>query len=429
MSSIVLIGTQWGDEGKGRFVDFLAEQAKLIVRYQGGDNAGHTVETGGVTYKLHLIPSGIFYKDKLNVIGSGVVINPMALIKEMNMLKEANINYSGLRISARAQVIMPWHIAFDKIFEENLGDDAIGTTCKGIGPAYMDKAERIGIRICALMEDAILEKKLPAVCKKKNELLVKFYEKEPFDEKKVIADYKEYAKVIKSYVVDASNLLHEELENGENILFEGAQGTLLDLNMGTYPYVTSSHPIAGGVCVGTGVGPTAINGVLGIAKAYTTRVGAGPFVTELKDDMGEAIREKGNEYGATTGRPRRCGWFDVVILKYSARINGLTHLAVSRMDTLGGFNQVKICIGYKKDDKVIDVFPVKWEDLDTYEPVYETFDGWSDDISHIRHFEDLPLNAQKYINRIEQLIKVPVAMIGVGAAREQTIVREKLYNN
>ena len=427
MSSIVLIGTQWGDEGKGRFVDFLAEKARLVVRYQGGDNAGHTVETGGNTYKLHLIPSGIFYKDKINVIGSGVVINPQALKEEMDMLSDAGIDFSGLRISARAQVIMPWHIAFDKIFEENLGDDAIGTTCKGIGPAYMDKAERIGIRICDLLDDDILEKKITAVCEKKNDLLVNYYKKQPFDAQKVVSDYKEYAELIKPYVIDASNLIYTEIEKDENVLFEGAQGTLLDLDMGTYPYVTSSHPIAGGVCVGTGIGPTAVNKVLGIAKAYTTRVGAGPFVTELKDELGEAIREKGHEYGATTGRPRRCGWFDAVILKYSARINGLTHLAVSRMDTLGGFDQVKICVGYKKDGKTTDVFPVKWEDLDSYEPVYETMDGWSDDISHIRKFEDLPPNAQKYIRRIEELIKVPVVMLGVGAAREQAIVREELF--
>ncbi|MEX1377528.1 MAG: adenylosuccinate synthase [Eubacteriales bacterium] len=427
MSSIVLIGTQWGDEGKGRFVDFLAEKAKLVVRYQGGDNAGHTVETGGKTYKLHLIPSGIFYKDKINVIGSGVVINPSALKAEMDMLSDAEIDYSGLRISARAQVIMPWHIAFDKIFEENLGDDAIGTTCKGIGPAYMDKAERIGIRICDLLDDAILEKKITAVCEKKNDLLVNYYKKEPFDAKQVVSEYKEYAKLIKPYVIDASNLIYTEIVKRENVLFEGAQGTLLDLDMGTYPYVTSSHPIAGGVCVGTGIGPTAVNKVLGIAKAYTTRVGAGPFVTELKDELGEAIREKGHEYGATTGRPRRCGWFDSVILKYSARVNGLTHLAVSRMDTLGGFDKVKICVGYKKDGETTDVFPVKWEDLDSYEPVYETLDGWSDDISHIRKFEDLPENAQKYIKRIEELINVPVVMLGVGAAREQAIVREELF--
>lgn len=427
MSSIVLIGTQWGDEGKGRFVDFLAEKAKLVVRYQGGDNAGHTVETGGKTYKLHLIPSGIFYKDKLNVIGSGVVVNPEALIKEMTMLANAGVDYSGLRISARAQVIMPWHIALDKIYEEKLGEDAIGTTCKGIGPAYMDKAERIGIRICDLMDEATLDKKIRAVCERKNELLTEFYCAEPFDVDTVISDYKQYADTIKEYVVDAVNLVNDELENNENVLFEGAQGTLLDLDMGTYPYVTSSHPISGGVCVGTGVGPTKIDKVLGIAKSYTTRVGAGPFVTELKGDMGEAIRTKGHEFGATTGRPRRCGWFDAVIMKYSARINGLTHLAVSRMDTLGGFDEVKICTGYKKDSVVTDVFPVKWEDLDSYEPVYETLEGWNDDITHIRKFEDLPINAQKYVKRIEELIKVPVVMLGVGAAREQAIVREELF--
>jgi len=427
MSTVVLIGTQWGDEGKGRFVDFLAEKAKLVVRFQGGDNAGHTVETGGKTYKLHLIPSGIFYKDKINVIGSGVVINPAALIEEMDMLEEAGIDYSGLKISARAQVIMPWHMAFDRIFEERLGDNALGTTHKGIGPAYMDKAERIGIRICDLMDEKIMHEKISSVCAKKNDILVNFYKSEAFDEKKVIVDYKAYVDRIRPYVIDAADLIYTEIENGENVLFEGAQGTLLDLNMGTYPFVTSSHPISGGVCIGTGIGPTSIDMVLGIAKAYTTRVGAGPFVTELNDKTGEAIREKGHEYGATTGRPRRCGWLDSVILKYSARVNGLTHLAVSRMDTLGGFDEVKICTGYKKDGKITDVFPVKWEDLDSYEPVYETLPGWSDDISHIRKFEELPENAQKYIKRIEELVKVPVVMLGVGAAREQAIVREELF--
>ena len=427
MSSIILIGTQWGDEGKGRFVDFLAEKAKLVVRYQGGDNAGHTVETGGKTYKLHLIPSGIFYKDKINVIGSGVVVNPLALKKEMEMLDAEKIDYSGLKISARAQVIMPWHIELDKIYEEQLGDDAIGTTCKGIGPAYMDKAERTGIRICDLLDEDVLESKISTACKRKNDLLVNFYNRKAFDPKKIIEDYKEYAELLKPYIVDAANLIHTHLEKKENILFEGAQGTLLDQDMGTYPYVTSSHPIAGGVCVGTGVGPTYIDKVLGIAKAYTTRVGAGPFVTELNDETGEAIREKGHEYGATTGRPRRCGWLDAVILKYSARINGLTHLAVSRMDTLSGFEKVKICVGYKKGQEITDVFPVKWEDLDSYEPVYEIMDGWTGDISHIRKFEDLPENAQKYIIRIEELTKVPVVMLGVGAAREQAIVREELF--
>ena len=427
MSSIILIGTQWGDEGKGRFVDFLAEKAKLVVRYQGGDNAGHTVETGGKTYKLHLIPSGIFYKDKINVIGSGVVVNPLALKKEMEMLDAEKIDYSGLKISARAQVIMPWHIELDKIYEEQLGDDAIGTTCKGIGPAYMDKAERTGIRICDLLDEDVLESKISTACKRKNDLLVNFYNRKAFDPKKIIEDYKEYAELLKPYIVDAANLIHTHLEKKENILFEGAQGTLLDQDMGTYPYVTSSHPISGGVCVGTGVGPTYIDRVLGIAKAYTTRVGAGPFVTELNDETGEAIREKGHEYGATTGRPRRCGWLDAVILKYSARINGLTHLAVSRMDTLSGFEKVKICVGYKKGQEITDVFPVKWEDLDSYEPVYEIMDGWTGDISHIRKFEDLPENAQKYIIRIEELTKVPVVMLGVGAAREQAIVREELF--
>lgn len=428
MSTVVLIGTQWGDEGKGRFVDFLAKEAQAVVRYQGGDNAGHTVETGGKQYKLHLIPSGIFYPGNLNIIGSGVVINPAALKKELDMLVKAGIDISGLRISARAQLIMPWHLKLDGIYEEKLGEGSIGTTRKGIGPAYMDKAERIGLRVCDLLSPDRLKEKIRKAGQRKNEMLQSIYDEEPYDLENVIADYLGYAEMMKPYIVDGADLIHTVMEQGGNVLFEGAQGTLLDLDMGTYPYVTSSHPISGGVCVGTGVGPTYIQSVIGVAKAYTTRVGKGPFVTELHGDMGEAIRQKGNEFGATTGRPRRCGWFDSVLLKYSVRINGLTHLAVSRMDTLGGFDEVKICTGYQRNGELTTVFPVHWEDLDQYEPIYETLPGWSDDISHIRKFEDLPENAQNYIHRIEELIGVRVAMIGVGAAREQAIVREELFS-
>jgi adenylosuccinate synthase len=428
MSNVILVGTQWGDEGKGRFVDFLAEKSNTVVRFQGGDNAGHTVEIGDKQFKLHLVPSGIFNPDKMNIIGPGVVINPVALCEELDMLAESDIDYSGLRIASRAQIIMPWHKTLDALYEKSLGKGDIGTTQKGIGPAYMDKAERVGLRMCDLLDFDVFESKARALCERKNETIVKLFDAEPLDIEEILAVYKKCADIIRPYITDSLALLHKTAADGANILFEGAQGTLLDLTIGTYPYVTSSNPIAGGVCIGAGIGPTAIDKVLGIVKAYTTRVGKGPFVTELLGERGDALREKGHEYGATTGRPRRCGWLDTVILNYAARVNGLTHIAVSRMDTLGGFGDVKICTGYKQPDgQVTDVFPAQWELLDGYEPIYETLPGWTDDISHIRKFEDLPENAKKYLRRIEELIGVPVAMVGVGPKREETIVIDNLF--
>ncbi len=428
MANVILVGTQWGDEGKGRFVDFLAEKSDVVVRFQGGDNAGHTVEIKDKQFKLHLIPSGIFNPDKINIIGAGVVINPVALCEEMQMLADAGIDYSKLKVASRAQIIMPWHMEIDALHEKSLGTADIGTTKKGIGPAYMDRAERVGIRMCDLADFEVFEKKARALAIKKNEVLVKLYEAEPLDIEVILEEYKKCADIIRPYITDSVALLHEELALGANTLFEGAQGTLLDLTMGTYPYVTSSNPIAGGVCVGAGIGPTAIDKVLGIVKAYTTRVGKGPFVTEMLGARGEELREKGHEYGATTGRPRRCGWLDTVILNYSANINGLTHLAVSRVDTLGGFGDVKICTGYKKPDgEVTTVFPAQWELLAGYTPVYETLSGWSDDISHIRNYDDLPEAAKTYLKRIEELTGLPVAMIGVGPKREETIVVDNLF--
>ncbi|MCK5130397.1 MAG: adenylosuccinate synthase [Clostridiales bacterium] len=427
MSSVVLVGTQWGDEGKGRFVDFLASKANAVVRFQGGDNAGHTVEIDDKQFKLHLVPSGIF-SCKTNIIGSGVVVNPVALVEELNMLKKEGVDYSSLRIASRAQVIMPWHMIFDTLKEEALGRSDIGTTRKGIGPAYMDRADRVGIRICDLIDFTIFEQKARELAKQKNEILTKLYNAPPVNIEEILVEYKKCADIIRPYITDTVALLHKIMENGENVLFEGAQGTLLDLTIGTYPYVTSSNPISGGVCIGAGIGPTAIDNVLGIVKAYTTRVGKGPFVTELLGAKGEEIREKGHEYGATTGRPRRCGWLDTVILNYSAKINGLTHLAISRMDTLGGVGDVKICTGYKQPDgTVTDVFPARWELLSDYEPVYETLPGWTDDISHIRDYDELPENAKAYLKRIEKLTGVPIVMIGVGANRVETIVIETIY--
>jgi len=427
MASVVVVGAQWGDEGKGRFVDFLASDADVVVRYQGGNNAGHTVEVDNKQYKLHLVPSGILYPDKLCVIGNGVVIDPRALLEEIDYLEADGISADNLRISDRAHVVFPYHKVLDALAEEQRGSGNIGTTGKGIGPAYMDKTERSGIRICDMMNEEVFAPLLKRNLEAKNKILRSIYGAEELSFEELLKEYRGYAERIRKYVADTSVLVYEKIKEGKNVLFEGAQGTLLDIDLGTYPYVTSSHPIAGGVCIGAGIGPTMIGQVLGVAKAYTTRVGKGPFVTELLGEMGNAIREKGHEYGATTGRPRRCGWFDAVIVRFAVRVNGITGLAVTRMDTLGGFEKVKICTAYKMGDRILHDFPASLEDLAKCEPVYEEFDGWPDDISHIRKFEDLPENARNYIQRIEELCGAKVSMIGVGANREQVIVRDRMY--
>ena len=428
MKTVVLSGMQWGDEGKGRFVDYLAAQADVVVRYQGGNNAGHTVEIGTEQFKLHLVPAGIFYKAKTNIIGNGVVINPLALVEEMDELESRGIDLSGLRISDRAHVVMPYHIVEDGLGEAARGEGDIGTTRRGIGPAYTDKAERSGIRVCDMMDPETFPALLRRNVERKNKLFESVYQSAGVDYEQTLAVLQKAAARLAPYVTDTIALLHKHIQAGDKVLFEGAQGTLLDIDLGTYPYVTSSHPTTGGVCGGAGVGPTAIQGGLGVVKAYTTRVGKGPFVTELMDETGNAIREKGNEYGATTGRPRRCGWLDAVILKYAVRVNGVTHLAVTRMDTLGGVGPVKICTGYKKNGSIITDFPARLQDLEGCEPVYEELPGWTDNISHIRDFNLLPAEAKAYLRRIEELTGVPVALVGVGANREQTIVREKLFD-
>ncbi len=428
MKTVVLAGMQWGDEGKGRFVDYLAARADVVVRYQGGNNAGHTVEIGTDQFKLHLIPAGIFYKGKLNIIGPGVVVNPLALVEEMDDLAGRGIDLSGLRISDRAHLVLPYHALEDSLSERARGDADIGTTKRGIGPAYTDKAERSGIRVCDLVDEDTFPELLRRNVERKNRQFYMLYGNDGVDYSEVLEACQAAAKRLAPYVTDTIALLHDELRQGRKVLFEGAQGTLLDIDLGTYPFVTSSHPTTGGVCAGAGVGPTAVNGALGVVKAYTTRVGKGPFVTELLDEKGEAIREKGHEYGATTGRPRRCGWLDAVILQYAARVNGITHIAVTRMDTLGGLGKVMICTGYRKDGRVVTDFPARLKDLDGCEPIYEELEGWTDAISHIRRFEDLPEAAQAYIRRVEQLTGVPVALIGVGANREQTIVRQELFD-
>lgn len=423
MSTQVVIGAQWGDEGKGKIIDILAQKSEVVVRSQGGNNAGHTVEADGEQYKLHLVPSGILNPNTLCIIGNGVVIDPGALIDEIDMLEGRGITTTNLKIDARAHVVFPYHIELDGLSEAARGKCDIGTTKRGIGPAYMDKAERCGIRICDLLNSAIFEEKLRNNVEVKNKIIEKVYGGVGLSADEIIREYTAYANRIRKYVTDATVLLYNAIKAGKKVLFEGAQGTLLDLDLGTYPYVTSSHPISGGVCVGAGIGPTMIEECIGVVKAYTTRVGKGPFPTELFDGIGDEIRQKGNEYGTTTGRPRRCGWFDAVIVKYSVRTSGLTSIVVNKIDTLGDINKLKICVAYKKGDEIISEFPPSLEELAVCEPIYEEMEGWEGNIGNIKNYEDLPENAKKYISRVEELCDVKVSMIGVGPGRDQNIVK------
>ncbi|AIS53541.1 adenylosuccinate synthetase PurA [Thermoanaerobacter kivui] len=422
MSTLVIVGTQWGDEGKGKITDYLAEKADVVVRYQGGNNAGHTVEKEGVQYKLHLIPSGILYPEKICIIGNGVVIDPASLIGEIENLKKQGISVNNLKISDRAHIVFPYHIRQDELEEISKGKNDLGTTRKGIGPCYMDKSERIGIRVCDLIKPTVLEEKLRRNVEKKNKLFRDLYGAEGFGFEEIYEKYLDYAEKIKPFVTDTTVLLYDLIKSGKKVLFEGAQGTLLDLDLGTYPYVTASHPIAGGVTVGAGIGPTMIDEVMGVVKAYTTRVGKGPFPTELFDENGDFLREKGHEYGTTTGRPRRCGWLDVVILRYSIRVSGITYFALTKLDTLTGLKKIKICTGYKFNGEIITDFPASLEDLAQCEPVYEELEGWDEDIQSAKSFEELPYNAQKYVRRIEELMGIKAAIISVGPERGQTIV-------
>lgn len=428
MSAFVVLGAQWGDEGKGKMTDYLAEKAEVIVRFQGGNNAGHTVEVEDKQYKLHLIPSGILYGNKLNVIGNGVVIDPKALFEEIDYLEGLGVKVTpeNLIISDRAHIIMPYHKILDKLKEKSRGKNDIGTTGKGIGPAYTDKVERCGIRVCDLLHTEVFKEKLYENIKAKNDIIVKVYEEEALDFNSICDEYLIYAERIRPFVKDISVRVYDEIKSGKNILFEGAQGTLLDIDYGTYPYVTSSNTIAGGVPSGAGIGPSMIDKAVGIAKAYTTRVGKGPFPTELNDKIGEWIREKGHEYGVTTGRSRRCGWLDLVILKSSARISGLTSFVVTKIDTLAGLSKIKVCTGYKLGDKVIDYFPASLEDLAKCEPVYEEFDGWDESVGDARNYEELPENAKKYLKKIEDFTGVKVSIVSVGPRRDQTIVIEEI---
>lgn len=427
MPAVVVVGTQWGDEGKGKITDFLAEQADVVARYQGGDNAGHTINIEKIKYKLHLIPSGIFYSEKICVLGNGMVINPKAIIKELNYLHENGFSTSNLRISSRAHVIMPYHIMIDKIEEELKGDNKIGTTCKGIGPAYMDKAARIGIRMVDFLDPEEFRKKLEIIIVAKNKLFEKYYEIEGFSVDKLVEEYAEYRDVLRPYITDTSVILNDSIDQGKQILFEGAQGVMLDIDQGTYPYVTSSNPVAGGVTIGSGVGPTKINHVVGVSKAYTSRVGDGPFPTELNNKTGDFIREVGHEYGTTTGRPRRVGWFDSVVVRHAKRVSGITELSLNSVDVLTGLDKVKICIAYKYREEIIENYPASLNELVECEPIYEELPGWTEDISNIKNIDELPQNAKNYIKRITELTGIPIAVLSIGPNRNQTISLKKLF--
>lgn len=422
MSSVVVVGTQWGDEGKGKITDFLSENAEVIARYQGGNNAGHTIKFNGETYKLHLIPSGIFYKEKISVVGNGMVVDPKAILTELKYLHDRNINTDNLRISNRAHVILPYHLKLDEVEEESKGANKIGTTKKGIGPAYMDKAARIGIRIADLLDREVFEEKLARNLVEKNRLLERIYETEGFKLEDILNEYYEYGQQIKQYVCDTSVVLNDALDEGRRVLFEGAQGVMLDIDQGTYPFVTSSNPVAGGVTIGSGVGPTKIKHVVGVSKAYTSRVGDGPFPTELNDEIGNQIREVGREYGTTTGRPRRVGWFDSVVVRHARRVSGITDLSLNSIDVLTGIETLKICVAYNYKGEVMEEFPASLKVLAECEPVYEELPGWTEDITSCKTLSELPANARHYLERVSQLTGIPLSMFSVGPDRTQTNV-------
>lgn len=424
MPANIVVGTQWGDEGKGKIIDILASRAEVVVRSQGGNNAGHTVVNNGETYKLHLIPSGILYPDTLCLIGAGVVLDPKDFISELDSLQERGISTANLKIDPRAHIVMPWHIALDGLSEQFRGNSDIGTTKRGIGPTYMDKYERCGIRMYDLVHPEILAEKIKSTGTLKNKIITAVYGGEAFDLDAVTAEYTAYGKRLAPFMDDVSVLTYEAAKNNKTIMFEGAQATLLDIDFGTYPYVTSSHPLSAGVCVGTGVGPRVISNIIGVAKAYTTRVGKGPFPTELDDEIGDKIRNVGGEFGTTTGRPRRTGWFDAVIVRHSVRVNGLDALAINKLDTLANIDTLKICVAYKKPDgTVIEHFPAALEDLAGCTPVYEEAQGFTEDISKCRSFDELPEACKKYIERLEELCGCPIKMVGVGPDRSQIIER------
>jgi adenylosuccinate synthase len=428
LPAIVLVGAQWGDEGKGKATDLLGERVDYVVRYQGGNNAGHTVVIGDQRYALHLLPSGILSPGVVPVIGNGVVIDPAVLMSEIEGLNERGVDTSRLVISANAHLITPYHRTLDKVTERFLGKAKIGTTGRGIGPAYADKISRIGIRVQDLFDPGILIQKVEAALRDKNQILVKVFNRKGLDAESVVEEYLAYADILRPYVTDTSLLLDRALADGKTVLLEGSQGTLLDVDHGTYPFVTSSNPTAGGACAGSGIGPTKITRVIGILKAYTTRVGSGPFPTELEDDDGERLRQIGHEFGTTTGRNRRCGWFDAPIARYATRINGLTDFFLTKLDVLTGWEQIPVCIAYDIDGHRTEELPTTQTDFHHAKPVYQYLPGWSEDITAMRSIEELPANARRYIEFLETQSGAPMSAIGVGPGRDETIVVRDLIH-
>ena len=421
MPATVVLGTQWGDEGKGKAVDYLADRMDFVVRYQGGNNAGHTVLAGGQLLKLHLIPSGILYDHITSVISGGVVVDPRVLLEEMDALEARGIDTSRLVVSGNAHLIMPYHLELEKVTERFLGKNALGTTKRGIGPAYADRASRVGIRVQDLYDEKIFREKLEVVLKEKNQILTKVYGRLAIPIEGIVQDYLGYAERLRPYVGDATKLLHEALTAGKHVLLEGAQGAMLDLDHGTYPFVTSSTPTAGYAAAAGGFGPQHIDRVVGITKAYVTRVGAGPFPTEALDDDGERMGERGHEFGTTTGRKRRCGWFDGPVLRSAARVNGLTELVLTKLDVLSGFETVKVCVGYRTQGELFDDVPPTQTQFHHAEPVWEELPGWDQELGDARELDALPKEAQQYVRFLEELGGVPVSVVGVGPAREQSI--------
>ena len=426
MTAIALLGAQWGDEGKGKATDLLGEKVDYVVRYQGGNNAGHTVVIRDQKYALHLLPSGILSPGVIPVIGNGVVIDPSVLFEEIKGLNERGIDTSKLRISYNAHLITPYHRTIDKVSERFLGNSKIGTTGRGIGPAYADKINRIGIRVQDLFDPSILRQKVEGALRDKNQVLIKVFNRKGLEVDEVVDEYLCYAELFQPYVDDTSLLLNRALDQGKNILLEGSQGTLLDVDHGTYPFVTSSNPTAGGACTGSGIGPTRISRVIGIIKAYTTRVGSGPFPTELFDDDGEKLRSIGGEVGVTTGRARRCGWYDALIARYAVRVNGLTDLFLTKLDVLTGWEKIPVCVAYEVDGRRVEELPASQSDFHHAKPIYEYLPGWSEDISKAKNLDQLPTNARAYVKYLEEISGAPVSAVGVGQERDQTIVVREL---
>ncbi|MGW4234030.1 adenylosuccinate synthase [Streptomyces sp. NPDC004980] len=421
MPALVLLGAQWGDEGKGKATDLLGGSVDYVVRYQGGNNAGHTVVVGDQKYALHLLPSGILSPGCTPVIGNGVVVDPAVLLSELSGLNERGVDTSKLLISGNAHLITPYNVTVDKVTERFLGKRKIGTTGRGIGPTYADKINRVGIRVQDLYDESILEQKVEAALEQKNQLLAKVFNRRAIEAGKIVEEMLQYAEQIKPYVADTTLILNNAIDEGKVVLFEGGQGTLLDVDHGTYPFVTSSNPTAGGACTGSGVGPTKISRVIGILKAYTTRVGAGPFPTELLDEDGEALRRIGGERGVTTGRDRRCGWFDAPIARYATRVNGLTDFFLTKLDVLTGWEQIPVCVAYEIDGKRVEELPYNQSDFHHAKPIYENLPGWSEDITKAKTFDDLPKNAKAYVKALEEMSGAPISAIGVGPGRTETI--------